>query len=162
MLDDELGLPTDDEPATYGKVQLAADFPVLDFLEAEADDSLWEAMAAFRPRRVRKPRIAPPDDGLRTKQEAADKLHCSVKTLNGHIASGALRYVVVGHGTKRTRRMLTDSDLDAFIEAQTRKDAPACPFTEIRARRTGSSISGAEVIAFSAAPRPRAGAKPKR
>ena len=54
---DELGLPTDDEPPGYGKAQLTADFPdVLEFLQAKADDELWEAMAAFRPKRVRKPR----------------------------------------------------------------------------------------------------------
>jgi hypothetical protein len=36
--------------------QSTADFPVLDFLQAEADDWLWDQMAAYRPRRARKPR----------------------------------------------------------------------------------------------------------
>jgi hypothetical protein len=110
-------------------------------------------------RRVRSPRIVPPH-GLRTPAEAAARLGCSVKTLNGHIASGALRYVITGHGEKRPRKMFTDADLDAFIEAQTRKDSP-CPSTAIRARHSGSSISSGAVIAFTAQPRPRPGAKPR-
>src|SRR2546430_15506855 len=52
-----------------------------------------------------------PPDGLKTAAQAAARLGCSVKTLNGHVASGALRYVIIGHGTKRPRRMFTDADL---------------------------------------------------
>jgi hypothetical protein len=114
-----------------------------------------------RQRKPRKPRVAPPD-GLRTERETAAKLGCSVKTLKGHVASGALAYVSIGRGSKRQRRMFTDADLDAFIANQTHKDVPACPSTGTRARRTGNSISGGEVIAFSAAPRPGPGAKPRR
>src|SRR5262245_9067841 len=60
---------------------------------------------------ARKPRQSPPD-ALKTAAQAAAKLGCSIKTLNGHIASGALRYVIIGHGTKRPRKMLHDADLD--------------------------------------------------
>jgi hypothetical protein len=56
--------------------------------------------------------------------EAAARLGCSVKTLAGHIAAGALRYVVVGHGTKRRRKMRTDAELAEFIANQSRKDSP--------------------------------------
>jgi hypothetical protein len=63
-------------------------------------------------RRQRKPTIAPPD-GLRSPQEAAAKLRCSIKTLNGHIASGALAYVIIGHGTKRPRRGPVRQELEA-------------------------------------------------
>jgi hypothetical protein len=112
-----------------------------------------------RPPRRRRRRTAPPQ-GLRTLQEGADKLGCSVKTLKGHLASGALRYVAIGHGTKRPRKMLTDADLDAFIANQTRKDVP-CPSIAPRARPTGNLTSGGEVIAFTAQPRPRPAAKPK-
>jgi hypothetical protein len=45
--------------------------------------------------------------GLRTSTEAAEFLRCSRKTLSAHAGSGALRYVIVGHGTKRPRRMFT-------------------------------------------------------
>src|SRR5262245_54416926 len=106
-------------------------------------------------------RAKPPPDGLRTPAEAASKLGCSIKTLNGHIVSGALGYVIIGHGKKRPRKMFTDGDLNAFIINQTRKDVP-CPSTASRARRSSTSSSGSEVIAFTAAPKPRPGAKPKK
>src|SRR5262245_10076002 len=84
------------------------------------------------PRRPqRKPRHLPPD-GLKTAAQAAAKLGCSVKTLGGHIASGALKYVAIGHGTKRPRKMFADPDLNEFIANQTRKDSLACPSTRTR------------------------------
>ena len=49
---------------------------------------------------------------LYTMAEAAKRLGCSKKTLKGHIESGALRYVSLGHGPKRKRRMFTDADLN--------------------------------------------------
>jgi hypothetical protein len=104
----------------------------------------------------------PPPDGLRTPDEAARKLRCSVKTLNAHVAAGDLRYVIIGKGTKRPRRMFTDADLDAFIANQTRKDSPACRSIASRVRRSGTSNSESEVIAFTAQPRPRTSAKPKK
>jgi hypothetical protein len=106
------------------------------------------------------PRQSSPD-GLKTAAQAAAKLNCSIKTLNGHVASGALRYVIIGHGTKRPRRMFTDADLDAFIASQTRKDAP-CRSTASRARHTGTSIFSGAVIAFTAQPKPRTSVKPKK
>jgi hypothetical protein len=78
-----------------------------------------------KPAKSRRTRPRLPD-GLRTLREGAERLGCSVKTLQGHIASGALKYVVTGHGNKRPRKMLTDADLDDFIANQTRKDVP-CP-----------------------------------
>src|SRR5262249_8628399 len=103
----------------------------------------------------------PPPDGLRTRAEAARKLRCSIKTLNGHVASGALRYVVIGHGTKRPRRMFTDADLDDFIANQTRKDSP-CPSARTRVHRFGDTTSRSEVIAFTARRSARPSAKRKR
>jgi len=105
----------------------------------------------------------PPPDGLRTPAEAARKLRCSIKTLNGHVASGALQYVVIGHGTKRPRRMFADTDLDDFIANQTRKDVP-CPSisTETVARRISTSTSKCEVIGFTARRNARRAAKPKK
>jgi hypothetical protein len=114
-----------------------------------------------RQRKPRKPRVAPPD-GLRTEREAAAKLGCSVKTFKGHVAAGRLKYVLVGHGTKRQRRMFTDADLNEFISNQTHKDVPACPSTGTRARRTGTSTSSSEVVAFTAQPKPRPAVKPKQ
>jgi hypothetical protein len=112
--------------------------------------ALMEELLGIREQRVRRPMLAPPlPDGLRTPTEAARKLHCSIKTLDGYVASGALRYVNVGHGKKRPRRMFTDPDLNEFIANRTRKDSP-CPSSRTHAHRSGASTSRSEVIAFSA------------
>jgi hypothetical protein len=111
-------------------------------------------------RRRRQRKLSPPN-GLLTRAQAAAKLNCSLRTLDGHVASGALRYVAIGHGTKRPRKMFTDADLDEFIANQTRKDVP-CPSTASRARRSGTLTSGGEVIAFTGLRRPRRGAKPRK
>src|SRR5262249_9079074 len=115
----------------------------------------WSDRHCSAPARVR------PPDGLRTPAEATRRLRCSRNTLNGHVASGVLRYVLIGHGRKRRRVMFTDAELDDFIKNQTRKDSP-CPSAATRARRSGNIDSRSEVISFSALrKRPRA-AKPKR
>jgi hypothetical protein len=105
----------------------------------------------------------PPSDGLKSAAQAAAKLGCSIKTLNGHVASGALRYVDIGHGKRRPRRMFTDADLDEFIANQSRKDVP-CPSTrtETAARRISTSTSKCEVIGFTARRDARRGVKPKK
>jgi hypothetical protein len=113
-----------------------------------------------KPPRQRRARSAPPG-GLRTMGEAAARLGCSIKTLNGHVATRALRYVNIGHGSKRPRKMFTDADLNTFIEAQTRKDSP-CPPSATRARPTGSTTSSGEVVAFTARPKSRPSGKPKK
>ena len=111
---------------------------------------------------TRKPTVrARPPDGLRMKIEAAAKLGCSVKALDGYIKAGALRYVPLGHGTKRVRKMLADTDLNEFITNQTRKDSP-CPSAATRARRSGSTDSKSEIVSFSEVQRGRRSAKPKR
>jgi hypothetical protein len=109
--------------------------------------------------RPRKLRHTPPD-GLKTAAQAAAKLGISVKTLIGYVKTGALKYVALGHGKKRRRKMFTDADLNEFIANQTRKAAP-CPSTAIRARHTGNLTSGGEVLAFTALQRRRRNAKPK-
>ena len=110
-----------------------------------------------------KPPVAAPPDGLRTPAEAARKLGCSIKTLNAHVAAGDLRYVSIGKGTKRPRRMFADPDINEFITNQTRKDVP-CPSisTETVARRISTSTSKCEVIGFTARRNARRAAKPKK
>src|SRR5262245_44123203 len=71
-----------------------------------------------------------PLTSLRTSREAAARLRCSIKTLRGHVRSGALPYVALGHGRKRVRKMFADADLDAFIANQTRKDFPIASVVE--------------------------------
>jgi hypothetical protein len=132
-------------------------------LEDSAHRAAWEAFVCGKrvpERRQCKPR-SPVPGGLLTAAQAAAKLNCSIKTLNGHVAAGALKYVSIGHGTKRPRKMFTDADLDEFIANQTR-EAPPCPSTASRARRTGTSISSGEVIGFMARRNARLGVKPKK
>jgi hypothetical protein len=114
-------------------------------------------------RRQQKPRVRPPDALLITPTEAARKLRCSSKTLNGYVASGALRYVAIGHGPKRPRRMFTDADLDNFIANQTRKDVPCLSTsTETVDRRISTLTSKCEVVGFTARRNARRAAKPKK
>jgi hypothetical protein len=113
-----------------------------------------------RSRRQHKPRIPPPD-GLKTAAEAAAKLGCSVKTLHAHVDAGDLHYVIVGKGKKRMRRMFNDADLDEFITNQTRKDSP-CPSIASRGRRSSTTISGGEVVAFTALRKRPRDAKPRK
>src|SRR5262245_37535736 len=71
--------------------------PQFDGLRRELD-----VLLGVRERRQKaKPPVAPPSDGLRTPVEAARQLRCSVKTLNGYVKSGALKYVAIGHGKRR-------------------------------------------------------------
>src|SRR5262249_55389508 len=104
---------------------------------------------------------APSSDGLKTAAQAAAKLNCSIKTLNGHVASGALHYVDIGRGKKRRRPRFADADLNDFIANQTRKVTP-CPSTAGRARPTGISTFTGEVIDFTGPRKPPRDAKPKK
>jgi len=109
----------------------------------------------------RAPLRSPPPGGLLTPAEAARKLRISLKTLAGHVASGALRYVRMGHGRKRRRMMFTAAEIDSFIANQTRKATP-CPSTAGRARRTGISTSIGEVIDFTGPRKPPTSAKRRK
>src|SRR5690348_8969127 len=97
---------------------------------------------------------------LKTPAEAAAVLHCSRKTLTGHVRAGDLRYVIVGLGKKRPRRMFTVEDIQEFIERQTRRDTP-CRSIGPRARHTTNSTLKSEVIAFTALRSARANGKPR-
>ena len=55
--------------------------------------------------------------------EAAARLRCSPKTLDGYVASGALKYVALGHGTERQRRMFTGNLLTVFDAYDSEQDA---------------------------------------
>lgn len=97
---------------------------------------------------------------LLTPAEVADRLRCSRKTVAEHVNNGDLKYVIIGRGKKRARRMFTEADVDEFIVRQTRRDMP-CQSTNPRARRSTSSTSGGEVIGFTALRERRNAEKPK-
>jgi hypothetical protein len=133
--------------------------PTLEFWD-QYDACMRQSYWDKRRHRQRKSALPVPG-GLLAAAEVASKLGCSIKTLKGHVAAGALKYVAIGHGRKRPRKMFTAADLDEFIAAQTRKDVP-CPSTSTSARRTINTTSSSEVIAFTALRRPRPGVKPKK
>lgn len=85
---------------------------------------------------------------LRTPLEVAQRLRCSRRTLDEHVRSGALRYVSIGHGKKRQRKMFTDADVDEFIARQTRRDVPLVNDVRVRSSKESASTSGA--ISFTA------------
>jgi hypothetical protein len=108
---------------------------------------------------ARKPRAAVPG-GLLTAAQAAARLTCSVKTLDGHVRAGELKYLTLGRGTKRPRRRFDPADLDALIAAR-KKEAPPCSTTS-PAPRIGTTTSRGAVIAFTDLQSRRPSAKPKK
>lgn len=96
---------------------------------------------------------------LRTPREVAERLRCSLRTLSDHVKAGHIKYIIIGHGKKRPRRMFTDADVDAFIERQTRRESlPSLPEPTRRFRAARNAKSGAEV--FDIAVQFGVGAKP--
>jgi len=85
---------------------------------------------------------------LRTPLEVAQRLRCSRRTLDEHVRCGALRYISIGHGKKRQRKMFTDADVDEFIERQTRRDVPFVPEVRPRGRRSKGAAPASGEIGF--------------
>jgi excisionase family DNA binding protein len=96
---------------------------------------------------------------LFTRREAARRLHISSDQLAKLVYDGELKYVNVGRGKKRPRMRFTDSDIADFIERRSRRE-PACLSTRTNLKTPIASISGSEVIGFTA--RRQRDAKPKR
>jgi excisionase family DNA binding protein len=80
-----------------------------------------------------------PNAPLRTPKEVAAQLGCSLRTLRVHVQSGALRYINVGNGKKRERRMFAESDVDAFIYQQSRKKTSDTPLNATHRNSTGTN-----------------------
>lgn len=82
--------------------------------------------------------LIPPD-------EAAELLSISVRTLKSHVDAGELRYVSLGRGLRRERRMFALADLEAFVEQRKR----LCQSSAEKAPRTGtrhSRSTGADIF----------------
>ena len=103
-----------------------------------------------------------PADGLKTPSQAARRLGISIRTLRGLVTSGDLRYVNVGRGKQREKIMFTDNDLNDLIAGRTRQKAPECQSISPRARRSTTSISSGEVVAFTALRSGQTAAKRKK
>jgi len=103
-----------------------------------------------------------PADSLKTPSQAARRLVISIRTLRGLVSAGDLRYVNVGRGKQREKMMFTDSDLDGFIAERTRQKAQQCQSTSPKARRSTTTTSSGEVLAFTARRNGQTGGKRKR
>jgi hypothetical protein len=140
--------------------------PDLSGIEAALADlrSIWGPDDAWRmpepsPRRSRHRHPRPqPHGGLLTERQAAAWLGASIKTIRAFVKSGALRYIALGHGRQRQRRMFT---LAAFIEHQARRDAPPCPSIGRKARRSTITTSKSTVLDFAALRDAATAGKPK-
>ena len=100
-------------------------------------------------------------DPLLTPGQAAQSLDICMKTLFGHVRDGALRYINVGRGSKKPRRMFDPIDLADFRQSRKRIEAP-CRFIGRKPRPSTNTTSKCEVVAFTALQSPRADGKPKR
>jgi DNA-binding transcriptional MerR regulator len=98
---------------------------------------------------------------LHSPKSAADCLGVSVKTLNGYVRDGELRYINVGRGTKKLRRRFTDEDLQELIQRRAQRDVP-CRSTSTKTARSTTSTSNSKVIGFMALRDARADEKLKR
>ena len=97
---------------------------------------------------------------LRSPQCAAERLGVSVKTLQGYVSDGELRYISVGRGAKKVRRKFTDEDIDDFIERRAQRDMP-CRSTGTGTARSTTTTSSSKVIGFTALRDARASEKLK-
>jgi excisionase family DNA binding protein len=91
---------------------------------------------------------------LLTPAEAARDLKISVRTLRGHVDDGAIRYIIVGRGKKRPRIAFAPADIEEFERQRRRRKAKIetkpCRSIGRKARHTGITTSGSNVVAFSA------------
>ena len=97
---------------------------------------------------------------LRSPKDTARVLGVSVKTLNGHVRDGEIRYIDVGRGKKKIRRMFTEQDIHEFKERRARREVP-CQSTNTKTARSTTSISNSKVIGFTALRDARASEKLK-
>lgn len=99
---------------------------------------------------------------LLTPLEAAAQLGCSKKILLEHVRAGAIRYVNVGRGKKKIRRMFTEDDLAEFVKTRTQRDTPPCPSTRRKGRPTTTTTFSIEVADFTALRAAKAAERQKR
>src|SRR5216683_1468164 len=121
--------------------------------------NLWGKSRAGVGRERATPSI-PGGDGLLTPKMAARYLGISVKTLTGHTDDGEIRYINVGRGKKKKRRMYTRPDLEEFKERRAQREVK-CLSTGTRKARSTTTTSNSKVIAFTALRDARTREKPR-
>jgi hypothetical protein len=66
--------------------------------------------------------------------EAADALRCTREHLTDLVHAGLIRYIIIGTGTKRIRRMFREADIVEFLNRQTRREQPPDIHTQLNIR----------------------------
>jgi excisionase family DNA binding protein len=97
---------------------------------------------------------------LRSPKDAARLLGVSVKTLNGFVRDGEIRYIDVGRGKKKIRRVFSDQDIDEFKERRARREVP-CQSTSTKTARSTTMISNPNAVGFTALRDARTDVKPR-
>jgi len=87
-----------------------------------------------------------PGQVLRTPKYAAARLACSLQTLLAYVRAGTIKYVQVGVGAKRPRRMFTDADLDDFVVARTRREYPCQSASSRGPKSFGKHLDLKEIV----------------
>jgi hypothetical protein len=119
------------QPPESGKIDLAAQSSGLDFNNSPDDDEFaihsgYDAEHALRAMLVPATPTPRAIGQLLTPNEAAHRLRICKKTLLAHVQAGDLRYIDVGLGKVKPRRMFAPADIIDFISRHTRKDSPPC------------------------------------
>lgn len=95
--------------------------------------------------------------------EAARRLNVTEEKIRTFVRAGALRFINVGHGTKRPRYRFTDADLQDFIDSRKQQDIPQCQFSKPQSpRRISGTTSSSTVIGFTALRAARLARKPRK
>src|ERR1700737_5245030 len=96
---------------------------------------------------------------LLNRKQAAKKLDISEDQVTGLVLDGELPYITVGRGKKRPRMRFTEEDIEELIARRRRREP--CLSTSPKSHRSTSTISGSEVIGFTARRRAQLPRKPK-
>jgi hypothetical protein len=99
----------------------------------------------------RRKRKAATSDGLLDIPAAASRLNITAEKVRAFVRDGDLKYVNVGHGSKKPRYRFEDSDINAFIEKRRQQDIPPCQSSKPQSpRRIIGTTSRSNVVGFMA------------
>ena len=89
--------------------------------------------------------------GLYDLPAVAGKLNVTNEKVRGFVRAGDLKFINVGHGTKRSRYRFTDADINALIEKRKTQEI-LCPSSGPQSpRRISGSVFSLNVVGFTEA-----------
>jgi|SRR5216683_1011270 len=115
------------------------------------------------PPKTRKRRKPKPANGLHDILATAIKLNVTAEKVRAFVRDGDLKYINVGHGSKKPRYRFTDSDINELIEKRKQQETPQCQSLKPRSpRHTSGTGSKSIVVGFMEARNARLARKPKK